>query len=221
MTEVQWYRPWPPGETVRWSLRNNTNYMQAAVLEGLSYAARHREELLGNTWAKAQRALEKGRSEAPYAWVFPPGQRDPARLAHLVNRLRAHRIEVHRSTAAAKWGGTSFPAGSYVVRMDQPFRNAPERARIDLAHARIDHREDRRFVVGHLHRERRERGHRHQRPVERERKALRGGHGEAHAGERAGPDADRDRIERMPPDACFREHLLAHRQQQFGMATRC
>ena len=124
VTEVQWYRPWPPGETVRWSLRNNTNYMQAAVLEGLSYAARHREELLGNAWAKAQRALERGRTEAPYAWVFPPAQRDPALLAHLVYLLRVHRIEVHRLTGPAQWGGASFPAGSYVVRMDQPFRNA-------------------------------------------------------------------------------------------------
>ena len=124
VTEVQWYRPWPPGETVRWSLRNNTNYMQAGVLEGLGYAARHRAELLGNTWTKAERALEKGRSEAPYAWVFPPEQRDPARLAHLVNRLRAHRVEVHRLTGPARVGGASFPAGSYVVRMDQPFRNA-------------------------------------------------------------------------------------------------
>lgn len=124
VTEVQWYRPWPPGETVRWSLRNNTNYMQAGVLAGLGYAARHREELVGNTWAKARRALEKGRSEAPYAWVFPPEQRDPARLAHLVDRLRAHRIEVHRLAGPTRAGAASFPAGSYVVRMDQPYRNA-------------------------------------------------------------------------------------------------
>jgi hypothetical protein len=124
VTEVQWYRPWPPGKTVRWSLRNNTNYMQAGVLEGLSYAARHREELLGNVWAKAHRSLEKGRSEAPYAWVFPPAQRDPARLAHLVERLRSHRIEVHRLSASARLGGASVPEGSIVVRMDQPYRNA-------------------------------------------------------------------------------------------------
>ncbi len=39
VTEVQWYRPWPPGKKVRWSLRNNTNYMQAGVLEALEYAA--------------------------------------------------------------------------------------------------------------------------------------------------------------------------------------
>ncbi|HEX2252432.1 MAG TPA: M14 family zinc carboxypeptidase, partial [Thermoanaerobaculia bacterium] len=128
VTEAQWYRPWPPGEKVTWSLRDNTNYMQAGVLEGLEYAARHREDLLENSWTKAARSLDKGRTEAPYAWVFPAEQRDPARLAYLVNQLRAHRIEVHRLAAELSLGdgeaARTWPAGSFVVRMDQPYRNA-------------------------------------------------------------------------------------------------
>jgi hypothetical protein len=124
VTEVQWYRPWPPGKKVRWSLRNNTNYMQAAVLEALGYAALHRRELLESFWIKGSRALGKGKTEAPYAWIFPPEQRDPGRLAHLVNQLRAHRIEIHRLTGPFTLKGRSWPAGSYVVRMDQPYRNA-------------------------------------------------------------------------------------------------
>jgi hypothetical protein len=124
VTETQWYRTWPPDKKVTWSLRDNTNYMEAGVLEALRYAALHREDLLHSFWAKGARALETGRSEAPYAWVFPPEQRDPARLAYLVGQLRAQHIEVHRLTAALKLGSHSYPAGSYVVRMDQPYRNA-------------------------------------------------------------------------------------------------
>ncbi|HSN85233.1 MAG TPA: M14 family zinc carboxypeptidase [Thermoanaerobaculia bacterium] len=124
VTDVQWYRTSPPEETVTWSLRNNTNYMQAAVLEALEHAARNRRDLLHSFWSKGRRALEKGRTEAPYAWVFPPDQRDPARLAYLVDQLQAHRIEVHRLSATLTLAGKSYPAGSYVVRMDQPFRNA-------------------------------------------------------------------------------------------------
>lgn len=124
VTEVQWYRPWPPGKKVTWSLRNNTNYMQAGVLQGLEYAARHRQELLESFWIKGNRSLEKGRTEAPYAWIFPPEQRDPARLAYLVEQLRGQAIEVHRLTAGLTLGGRTWPAGSYVVRMDQPYRNA-------------------------------------------------------------------------------------------------
>jgi hypothetical protein len=130
VTDVQWYRPWPPGKKVRWSLRDNTNYMEAGVLEALGFAAAHRRELLENFWIKGNRALEKGKTEAPYAWIFPPDQRDPGRLAYLINQLRAQHIEVHRLTAdlvigaIGAMGGKTWPAGSTVVRMDQPYRNA-------------------------------------------------------------------------------------------------
>ncbi|HUP02248.1 MAG TPA: M14 family zinc carboxypeptidase [Gemmatimonadota bacterium] len=124
VTTRQWYRPWPPDSTVVWSLRNNTNYMQAGVLQALQYAALHGEELLWNFWVKGDRALERGRTEAPYAWAFPVEQRDPSRLAYLIELLRRHRIEVHRLTADATIGDSTLAAGTYVVRMDQPFRNA-------------------------------------------------------------------------------------------------
>lgn len=123
VTDVQWYRPWPPGKKVTWSLRNNTNYMQSGVLEALEYAARHRRELLENFWIKGDRALQKGRTEAPYAWAFAPTQRDSGRLAYLVGQLLGQGIEVHRLTAGLTLGGKAWPAGSYVVRMDQPARN--------------------------------------------------------------------------------------------------
>ncbi|HEY2290554.1 MAG TPA: M14 family zinc carboxypeptidase, partial [Thermoanaerobaculia bacterium] len=121
VTDVQWYRLTPPKKKLRWSLRNNTNYMEAGVLSALQYASRNREEMLLDFWTKGNKALQKGRTEAPYAWVLPADQRDPARLAYLINQLRQHRIEVHRLTAEAKLGGKTWPAGTYVVRMDQPY----------------------------------------------------------------------------------------------------
>jgi len=124
VTEAQWYRPWPPGKKLRWSLRDNTNYMQAGVLEALGYAAAHRRELLESFWIKGKRSLDKGKTEAPYAWIFPPEQRDTGRLAYLVHQLRAQRIEVHRLNGDLTLGARTWPAGSVVVRMDQPYRNA-------------------------------------------------------------------------------------------------
>ncbi|MES1243076.1 MAG: M14 family zinc carboxypeptidase, partial [Acidobacteriota bacterium] len=124
VTDTQWYRPWPPEKKLRWSLRNNTNYMEAGVLEALGYAALHRKELLEDFWVKGARALEKGRTEAPYAWVFPLAQRDSGRLEYLLNQLRKHRIEIHQTTADVTIGEKTWPAGTFVVRMDQPYRNA-------------------------------------------------------------------------------------------------
>ncbi|MEM7480124.1 MAG: M14 family zinc carboxypeptidase [Acidobacteriota bacterium] len=127
VTETTWYRPWPPEDKVTWSLRNNTNYMQAGVLAALDYAALHAEQLKGNQWRKAQRAIEQGGDEAPHAWVLPvEGQRDGGRLADLVNLLRQHQIEVHRLAEAVTFGETTHGTGSYVVRLDQPARNAAQ-----------------------------------------------------------------------------------------------
>lgn len=120
----QWYRPSPPDSTVVWSLRDNTNYMQAGVLEALHYAALHSPELALNFWIKGSRALERGRTEPPYAWLIRTEQRDPGRLAYLVNQLRRHRIEVHRLTELFSAGDSTWPAGTYAVRMDQPYRDA-------------------------------------------------------------------------------------------------
>jgi hypothetical protein len=45
VTEVQWYRPWPPEKKLTWSLRDNTNYMEAEFWRRWSTRPRT-EELL-------------------------------------------------------------------------------------------------------------------------------------------------------------------------------
>jgi hypothetical protein len=117
-TSRLWYRPWPPTRRLRWSARDNANYMQAGVLASLEYVAGNGRTLLRNFWQKGMNNITRGRTEAPHGYVIPAPerQRDPRRAAYLVNQLRRHGIEVHRRTA-----GDS--AGDYVVKLDQPYRN--------------------------------------------------------------------------------------------------
>ena len=46
-----------------------------------------------------------------------------ATRAQLVARLQSQRIEVHRAAAPIALSDGKFPAGTYVVRLDQPYRN--------------------------------------------------------------------------------------------------
>src|SRR5207249_4163863 len=65
--------------------------------------------------------ISAGENKAPYAFVIPAGQRDQTQVDRLVNLLRRQAIEVHRSTAEIKIKDTTYAAGSYVVKLNQPY----------------------------------------------------------------------------------------------------
>ena len=73
---------------------------------------------------------------------------------------------------------------------------------------------------GELHRQRSKRGHRHHRPVQRERDALRQRHREAHAGERTRPATDGDGVELRTRDAGVGQQLSGPRQREFRVLSR-
>ena len=123
VTSQEWYRPMPPPRKFRWSLRNNTNYMESACLAILDYTAKHSKEMLRDFYRKGYNSWQKGVKGNPYAFAIPADQGDRRRVAEMVELLLAHRIEVSRATAPFKVAEGEFAAGTYVVRLDQPYRN--------------------------------------------------------------------------------------------------
>ena len=123
VTEAEWYRTWPPPQTFEWSLRYNVNYQQTGVLSALQYTALHAKDMMRNFWRRGQNAVKKGETKPPYAIAIPQEQRDRKRLAFLVNLLRAHGIEVRRCPNPFEVKEGQFAAGTYLVRLDQPYRS--------------------------------------------------------------------------------------------------
>ena len=119
----EWYRPWPPDETFRWSMRDNVNYQQTAALAVLDWSARHARELLRDFYRTGYNSWRKGVEEKPYAYVIPARQPDRLRVAQMVERLRGQHIEVGRLSADVTVEEGEFARGDYLVRMDQPYRN--------------------------------------------------------------------------------------------------
>jgi hypothetical protein len=120
-TTREWYRPLPPYKEVDWSMRNNTNYMETAVLSGLQYASAFPQVVLENFYLKSRNSIDAGRKDAPYAFIIPAGQRDMTRVAMLVSLLRRQGVEVGRTAAAVKLTDGSYPAGSFLIKRDQPY----------------------------------------------------------------------------------------------------
>lgn len=116
-----WFRPNPPLARVKWSIRNNINMQQSALLIAMKYVADHKDEFLNNFYLKSKRSVAKATTEGPAAYVLPADDIRPTEAADLVNLLKLQGCEVQRLTAAAEVKDGKFPVGSYVVRMDQPY----------------------------------------------------------------------------------------------------
>jgi hypothetical protein len=158
-TSRTWYRPNPPLTKVKWSIRNNVNLQQSALLFAMQYVADHRDEFLNNFYLKSKRSVAKATTEGPAAWVILNDGKRPALAASLARLLQQQGSEVHRidqefepapppkaadvKTAAKPAAADAnkkddvkkpddgkkaeeakpvkIPAGSYVIRMDQPY----------------------------------------------------------------------------------------------------
>ncbi len=120
-TSVEWYRANPPYSEVIWSLRNNINYAQTGVLHSVHLLARNRTEVLTNYWRKNRNAVERGRTEAPHAWVVPAEQVRKADVSHMLRLLQQHGVELHRAEGNGTFGSVAVRGGDILIRADQPY----------------------------------------------------------------------------------------------------
>jgi len=120
-TKREWYRPDPPYKKVLWSMRDNTNYAETGVLNSLQFISTFPQVILQNFYTKSRDALTAGTKEAPYGYVIPSDQQDPTRVAFVVHILRMQGIEVGRAKSQVKLSDGTYPAGSLIVKTDQPY----------------------------------------------------------------------------------------------------
>ena len=143
-----WYRQNPPLPKAKWSQRNNNNYQQTALLTTLHHFGNNSKLFLKNFYIKSKRSIDKPKNEGPAAYVFPGDEVRSGNQAELLRTLQAQGVEISRSTApftvavkrkpvsgnntprpspaasptpTPKTEDRTFPAGSYIVRMDQPY----------------------------------------------------------------------------------------------------
>ncbi|MCA1584554.1 MAG: hypothetical protein LC791_07195, partial [Acidobacteria bacterium] len=118
----EWYRPHPaPAGEVDWSIRNSVNYAQSGVLTALELASKFPRMIVENFYKKSANGVEVGRSRPPHAFVIPAGQPDATQVDRVANLLRRQAIEVRRAATEIKVTEGTFSAGSYVVKLDQPY----------------------------------------------------------------------------------------------------
>ncbi|MGA9994647.1 MAG: M14 family zinc carboxypeptidase, partial [Pyrinomonadaceae bacterium] len=120
-SQRDWFRPNPPLPRVRWSIRNNINMQQSALLLAMNFVANNKDRFLKNFYLKSKRAVLKAANEGPTAYVVPADNPRPVEAADMINLLRLMGVEVHTTTKEVTIKDQKFPNGSYVIRMDQPY----------------------------------------------------------------------------------------------------
>jgi hypothetical protein len=141
-----WYRANPPLPKTLWSQRNNNNYEETGLITSLHYFSENNRLFLKNFYLKAKRSIQKPSQEGPAAYILAADDPRPTVQADLLRVMMKQHVEISRATSPfsvvvlapkekkpAKTGASeekpkpaepttrSFPAGSYVIRMDQPY----------------------------------------------------------------------------------------------------
>ncbi len=132
-------RPTGPPEQRAARAQTNIAAHSAAVWGALLFASENRREMvrdqievfrrgwldepqvtIGDTYGEQHEFL----AEFPEGYVIPvgAGQRSDITAAELVNFLLDNDVQVEQASRPFSAGGQAFPAGSYVVRMNQPKR---------------------------------------------------------------------------------------------------
>ncbi len=110
--------PWKGGW---WRLRDGVEYTLTASKAVLHTAALYREMFLYDRYQMGRDTITKFQKEPPYAWIIPQDQWDSPVAARMLNNMIYSGINAYKAKESFVCDGVSYPAGTWVIPMDQPF----------------------------------------------------------------------------------------------------
>jgi len=111
--------PWPGGW---WRLRDLVDYELTLSLSLVRTAALNKEDFLFNFYQMYKNSIEQVDKNQPYAFVIPATQNDYPTALRMIDILMMGGVEVEQAKADFVGGGKIYPAGSFVVRLAQPYK---------------------------------------------------------------------------------------------------
>jgi hypothetical protein len=110
--------PWEGGW---WRLKDAVDYMVAGSMSVLDISAKNRETLLYNRYQAARDNIAHYRAEGPFAYVISDKQADVPEAGLLAQKMIDNGLSVYAAKDGFTANGVKYPAGSWVIPMDQPF----------------------------------------------------------------------------------------------------
>lgn len=110
--------PWPGGW---WRIGDIVAYETAFARSLVASLARERRFFLENRLEAAKRAIRRGQTSTPRAWILPSDQPDVAAVERLVAALVATGVECGAAAEPVVADGRTWPKGSIVISRAQPY----------------------------------------------------------------------------------------------------
>ena len=110
--------PWKGGW---WRLRDAVEYVMTSSLATLDAAAKYKYDLLYDRYKMGADVIKRFKKEPPYAWIIPQEQADAPTAALMLNKMMMAGVEVCKADNGFTSDGISYPAGTWVIPMDQAF----------------------------------------------------------------------------------------------------
>jgi hypothetical protein len=111
--------PWPGGW---WKLRDLVDYELTLSLSLIKTAYLHKEDFLYNFYRMYKNSIEKKEKGEPFAFVISSKQRDYPTTLRMLDVLMFGGVEIHQAKEDFIATGKLYPAGSFVVKMSQPYK---------------------------------------------------------------------------------------------------
>ena len=111
--------PWPGGW---WRLRDIVDYELTLSLSLIKTAYLHKEDFLYNFYLMYKNSIEKREKGEPFAFIIPNKQRDYPTALRMLDILMFGGVEIHQAKEDFTAEGKLYQAGSFVVKMSQPYK---------------------------------------------------------------------------------------------------
>jgi hypothetical protein len=114
-TDINFIEPY---DSKTWTLRNIIDWVSQAFYSGLESVAYDNYNWLYNSYRIGAKAVTR---TSPYAYVIAAGQRDPQAVLDALEIFHLGAVEISQAQAAFTAGGKQYPAGSYIIYLQQPY----------------------------------------------------------------------------------------------------
>jgi len=111
--------PWKGGW---WRLSDIMDYEVTSTMSIIKTCSNHKEEILRFRNNLCQEEVKRGKTQAPYYYIFPKEQHDESELVDLVNLLEQHGVKRYKLTKNVRIQSKEFKPGDIVIPLAQPFR---------------------------------------------------------------------------------------------------